>query len=87
MGIFLPLSACRLSVDPLPQTDPGEHIDLAKNPQFASTLAKLQARAKALDLTAIEAIKPVGWRGQNNQSLACEVMQKNGGFWGPTQPK
>jgi arylsulfatase A-like enzyme len=67
--------------------DPGEHLDIAKDPKYAATLAKLQARARALDLTAIEAIKPTGWRHQNDQSLACEVMQKNGGIWGPTQPK
>ncbi len=66
--------------------DPGEHLDLAKNPKYAAVLAKLQARAHALDASAIEAVKPAGWRGQNDKSLACEVMKKNGGIWGPTQP-
>ena len=49
--------------------------------------AKLQARAHALDITAIEAIKGKGWRGQNDRQLACQVMERNGGIWGPTQPK
>ena len=68
-------------------TDPGEHVDLARDPAHAATLAKLQARAHALDITAIEAIKGKGWRGQNDRQLACQVMERNGGIWGPTQPK
>lgn len=68
-------------------TDPGEHVDLARDPAHAATLAKLQARAHALDITAIEATKGKGWRGQNDKQLACQVMERNGGIWGPTQPK
>ena len=41
-------------------------------------------RSEELDATAIEALKGVGWRGENNATRYCEAADARwGGFWGP----
>lgn len=62
--------------------DPGERIDLAA--AMPTVAAQLRARAEQLDLGAIEAIKPEGWRGHADSKLACiDAELKYSGFWGP----
>eukprot|EP00051_Salpingoeca_urceolata_P006975 m.92254 g.92254 ORF g.92254 m.92254 type:complete len:519 (-) comp15063_c0_seq2:211-1767(-) len=68
------------------KTDPGEHHNLASDPAHSDVYKKILARAEELDKTAIEYIKPQGWRGQLDASAYCDQMRKNGGIWGPDLP-
>eukprot|EP01060_Flectonema_neradi_P000751 TRINITY_DN10467_c1_g1_i1.p1 TRINITY_DN10467_c1_g1~~TRINITY_DN10467_c1_g1_i1.p1 ORF type:complete len:519 (+),score=73.58 TRINITY_DN10467_c1_g1_i1:43-1599(+) len=61
--------------------DPGEHNDLKNT--LPDKHAELLARAQALDKESIEYGRPQQWRGQVNNTLACEQLVKNSGFWGP----
>eukprot|EP01060_Flectonema_neradi_P013213 TRINITY_DN19993_c0_g1_i1.p1 TRINITY_DN19993_c0_g1~~TRINITY_DN19993_c0_g1_i1.p1 ORF type:complete len:521 (+),score=89.88 TRINITY_DN19993_c0_g1_i1:50-1612(+) len=62
-------------------SDPGEHIDLKDS--LPDVHAKMLARAQQLDLESIEYGRDPNWRGVINETLACEQMVKNGGYWGP----
>ena len=67
------------------RNDPSESDDLRLS---HPTVAARMLRREALDATAIEALKGVGWRGENNATRYCEAADARwGGWWGPDMPR
>lgn len=63
--------------------DPTEHVDLAVVPANAALLARLQARALALDSTYFQS---KGSATQKDPAATRAAINKYHGFWGPWMP-
>ena len=62
--------------------DPTEHFDLGADPAYAAVVARLQARAAALDATQFQS---EGGADLKADPAATAQAKANGGFWGPWQ--